>query len=165
VDKVKDAFLEAECFHRAANFILEKDTVAEYEGLYKSAGMAVVIFVNHAFATEMYLKCLQLITNGNHNGGHHLGKLFDCLKKPIQKKISDRYEKVYQKDDEDLLSDTKLSLKELLPSTGDYFSSARYSFARKHSDKRTRYRLYIGSSAIKDIILEYHPDLIQESFK
>jgi len=162
-EKSKRAFTEAEAFLTAANYIIQKDDELSYRDIFRFVNITIVHEVNHAFAVEMYLKCLQLIITGIHSKGHHLGKLFDKLNPEVQEKINTRYKETYQKNDEDLWDATEYSLKDLLHKAGTYFLYSRYTF-EKENDFYTRYRLNVGIMAIRDIIFEYQPEFKNETY-
>jgi len=161
----KQAFIEAECFLIAYNYIIQQDNESGYGDIWQFVGVGTAAQVNHAFATEMYLKCLLILTNTyDKKKQHHLGLLFDKLPPPVRQKLNYRYKKYYQKEDIDVFDATKYSLRDLLHKTGDYFKHARYSFEKKRGGKHARYHMTIGINAIRDIILELSPDLKQVSY-
>ena len=107
--KHQSAFYEAENFYSASMYIQDKaNKVSISSDVHRFIGEMVVGEVNHSFAIEMYLKCLQLFTLGERKGGHHLGNLFDKLPADIKSKLNDRYKTKYLTKDEEVQMLSKL---------------------------------------------------------
>lgn len=82
--KAQRIFDEAENFFVASNILA--NSIDKSDEL-KKLGMQNVFNITHAFAIELYLKCLQIIEKGNYQGGHELIKLFNRLNNSTKDRI------------------------------------------------------------------------------
>ncbi len=161
LEQIEDAFNEAECFMLASVYLNNENDRIVPEKLSIYVGISVVAEINHAFAIEMYLKCLLLITKSEKQKGHNLGKLFDQLSKDVKARLNKKYKQLYVQAIEDRFNTRKPhSLGEKLKRAHEYFLNARYYFEENYRmDRYKRYELYDITGSIKEIIFELQPEL------
>ena len=161
-EKCRLAFVEAESFFLASSFIYdniwEKFEPSDRD---KFFGLHNVAFVNHAFAVEIYLKCLQIMTTGNYTGGHVILDIFTNLPKEVKSKIINCYHKKYFERDFDSFNEARglpqQTFIELLSEVEQPFLQFRYIFENKEKEN-SRYKLTLAILAVREIILEYTPE-------
>jgi HEPN domain-containing protein len=92
------AFFDAENFMMASKLITQKasNDLFTSDGIEKSIGLKYVSNVNHAYAIEIYLKCLMIIEKGEFIEGHDLALLFNNLLPETQKSIIDNFNANYK---------------------------------------------------------------------
>ncbi|MBL0357866.1 MAG: hypothetical protein IPP72_13705 [Chitinophagaceae bacterium] len=91
-------FFEAESFLEASAVIIKhgnKDILTS-AGFEKAISLSYVSHVNHAFAFEMYIKCLMIIEKGEYHSGHNLFILFGKLSQKCQDNIVSYYKENYR---------------------------------------------------------------------
>jgi len=158
--EIIEAFLEAEYFIKAANYIIQKNEELESQTLGLFNGITSVYQVNHSFAVEMYMKCLHLITKRDYRGGHKLGDLYDFLDISVQLKLNEKYQNDYSESDYRFTDTTIYSFGEILHQMSDYFIYARYAFEKQRNKKDAKlYKLSFSYKVIRDTILEIYPQL------
>lgn len=163
----KDAFIEAESFFAAHNYISDKafDKI-EFSDTVRFMGICRAMEVNHVFAIEMFLKCLSLIKTNHYKGGHDLVSLFKHLAPKIQNEIITHYDENYKSVDEEsilvLIGKCPPGFTELLEQSKDYFLESRYIFSRENRYKF--YKLRYVLITLRDMCIKYKPELNEEVF-
>lgn len=88
VPEAKEIFDTAEAFALASKLMsiemINRESTGNYSLSYH--GIAAIV-ANHAFAIEMYFKCISLIENGNFRWGHGLLDQYDYLRQSTKDTI------------------------------------------------------------------------------
>lgn len=95
------AFYEAECFLEVSKLIDRRQIELSVppttmKNISKNTNLQFAKHVNHAYAFELYLKCLMIIENGTFYSGHDLLELFKKLNPSTQSSIVDYYKSNYR---------------------------------------------------------------------
>jgi hypothetical protein len=158
-----DVFLTGEAFRHGAEIILEWLRNAPLADL---GDFKYVLMANHAFALELYFKCL-LFMDGKKPGKHHeLEKHFNDLPPSSQDVIRKRYDEIVNADaslqaeyarlreaGED--PDQTYGFEKALRASSRTFERSRYPY-----DPAYKTHSYLGASiaqAIRSVIVERHP--------
>ena len=150
--KAQRIFDEAENFFLASNILA--NSIDKSDEL-KKLGMRNVFNINHAFAIELYLKCLQIIEKGNYQGGHVLIKLFNRLdystKDTIrhlynQKWLEMRYSTIF------FIKPNEGDFVELLKEIKEPFVAFRY--LSENEDGLPLYKLENAINCLRSVIFE-----------
>ncbi len=165
-------FQEADAFLIASFAVMRKasDYAASDDTWRKALAITYAAHVNHAFAFEMYLKCLIVIegteiSKDNKNAHHNLEGLFGLLKDETQKRIisdfnkttyfSDAYFKMIA-DIQDYLP-KKVEFIDLLKRSPKAFTELRYKFEQRAGNKS--YELESAINSVRVVILSLRPDI------
>ena len=130
------AFCEAECFLHISKTIKEKTYLKEFtqKEIDRSINFQYATHVNHAYAFELYLKCLMIIEAGKYVERHELLDLFNLLSEPTKKNIETRFESNFAFIRRNMTYHgifEKPSVSELLEEANRAFIDFRYLFSRK----------------------------------
>lgn len=155
----KDIFDEAETFMIAYRAIMNSSVKQSIlsKDMGKSIGLTYAAYVNHAFAFELYLKCLMGIENGYFYEGHNLLDLFQKLSQETQDKIISYHDNLTisrHKKYHGFGFDSEGNFITLLSEASNAFVDFRYLFGDKSAKN---YDLSIPSKYVKDVILEKCP--------
>jgi hypothetical protein len=116
-------------------------------------------FANHAFACELYLKCIYGIEKGTTTGGQHLlWDTFDELSPEAKERIIELYEERRSHLTEtELIFGLHCDFETALTEPGNAYQRFRYSY-EPHKPLNWSYRLNYVLFAFKKYILEIQPD-------
>ena len=91
------AFCEAECFLSVSKMIKEKTYLKTFtqKELEQSINFQYATHVNHAYAFELYLKCLMIIETGEYVEGHQLLELFKLVSDNAKTNIENHFNNNY----------------------------------------------------------------------
>jgi hypothetical protein len=95
-DKSKASSNYETAFYEAQNFLIASEAIRKKmqsvmfteDGMNKSIGLQYVMYVNHAFAVELLLKCIMIMETGRYYTGHHLFDLFLKLPEKTRQRIT-----------------------------------------------------------------------------
>jgi hypothetical protein len=157
-NKPEEIFIQAEVFSIASDYT-HKASLKQFLNGSPNFGIQVSFAanVNHAFACELYLKCLQVIEQGFYFEGHRLLDLFNALNPQTQAKIIKRH-------DVDVIHGPiafminrgrPKTILELLAEANNAFVEIRYCF---ENDKHVPYDLSWAARIIRNLILELRPE-------
>ena len=158
------AFREAECFLTVSKMTKEKTYLKSLDEkeIYRSINFKYATHVNHAYAFELYLKCLMIIENGQYFEVHELSGLFKLLSTNTQKNIERRY----SSDDTYIRRNTTYfgffespTLYELLEEANRAFIDFRYLFSRSNTPT---YELDNLIECVRQELFVLKPELIDE---
>lgn len=132
------AFREAECFLNVARMIKEKTYLKKFtqQEIERSINFQYATHVNHAYAFELYLKCLMIIETGAYKEGHSLLDLFNSLTDAAKKNIENRFESDFafiRRNSTYLGLFEKPSIYDLLKEADRAFIDFRYLFSGKNT--------------------------------
>ncbi|HMJ46810.1 MAG TPA: HEPN domain-containing protein [Ferruginibacter sp.] len=102
----------------------------------RSINFQYATHVNHAYAFELYLKCIMIIENGEYFEGHELLELFKLLSEKAKKNIETRYTSnfsVFRRNRTYLGFFESPSVYDLLEEANKAFTDFRYLFSRKNT--------------------------------
>ncbi len=162
-DNPREIFDEAEDFLFASNII--KKASSEHlklngTGLIsinRAIGLSFVNYVNHAYAFELYIKCLMVIESGYFYSGHKLFELFSYLSQETQEKITTQH------NDSTMESGLFYTMKRisnadfvgLITKAHEPFLDYRYLF----NGKQTKgYDLHRALETVREIIFQMKPE-------
>ncbi|PAW94147.1 hypothetical protein CKK33_11850 [Mucilaginibacter sp. MD40] len=131
------AFREAECFLNVAKMIKEKTFLKSFtqKEIAQSINFAYATHVNHAYAFELYLKCLMIIESGEYEQGHKLHDLFKLLSSTTRTNIENYFTSNFIYKRRHRLYGgifEKPSIYKLLEEANTAFIDFRYLFSRKN---------------------------------
>ncbi len=132
------AFVEAECFLRISQMVKEKTYLKEFtrQETERSISFQYARHVNHAYALELYLKCLMIIENGKYAEGHGLLDLFELLNDTNKQEIEEYFEENHafiRRNMTYFEIFDKPSVRELLEEANRAFIDFRYLFSRNNT--------------------------------
>lgn len=120
------------------------------------------MYVNQAFACELYLKCILAIKTPQLPKVHKLHQLFDSLPKQDKATLVRRYKYICTLDPNHKLFFTlhthfKDDLRSVLEGGSEIFSKIRYAYEGIGLEKHLAY-LNLPIRAIRETIIECHPE-------
>ncbi len=156
------AYCEAECFLHIAKTVKEKTYLKEFtqKEIDRSINFQYATHVNHAYAFELYLKCLMIIEAGKYVEGHGLLDLFKLLSDTARNNIEKVFESKYAFIRRNMKYHgifEKPSVYELLEEANKAFIDFRYLFSRSNTPS---YELDGLIECIREEILRLKPELI-----
>jgi len=137
-DNYSLAFWEAECFLHISKMVKEKTYLKEFtqKEIDRSINFQYATHVNHAYAFELYLKCIMIIETGECFEGHELFELFKLLPEKSRTSIENRYNsnyKVIRRNKTYFGIFESPTVSELLEETHKAFTEFRYLFSRTNT--------------------------------
>ena len=157
-NEVQKMFDSAECFYKASELIESETKRAPTTGL--TEGLHNASIVNHALSIELYLKCLQVITEGRFKTGHSLLELFDSLNVVIKDRIINQFNDSHTYGRYSVVITVRkkqFNLIEILTLAKNAFIEFRYSFENTTVDYI--YELEQLTNTLRGIIMESAPDI------
>ena len=160
--KAQRIFDEAENFFLASIILANSIDKSDEQ---KKLGMQNVFNVNHAFAIELYLKCLQVIEKGNHKAGHVLIDLFNGLNNSTrervcllynQKWLEMRFETLF------FVNENEGNFVKLLSEIKEPFKAFRYLF--EDELELSSYKLENAINCLRAVIFEIN-EIIEPKYK
>lgn len=155
------AFCEAECFLNIAKNVKEKTFLKSFDQkeIDRSINFKYASHVNHAYAFELYLKCLMIIEVGEYSEGHGLTDLFNLLSNTSKNNIEKTFELKHafiRRNRKYLGIFEKPSVHELLGEANKAFIDFRYLFSRQNTPS---YELEGLIECVRDEIFRIKPKL------
>jgi hypothetical protein len=148
-EMLKDAFM---CALRKAGEEDPRQHLRQHGGGGASAyDLAVPWVVNNAFSTELFLKCLHILTTGSAptgRRGHELAQLFDGLPLSTRQRVEDHYREI----EPDV---TGRSVRSVLAANNQSFVHFRYIYER---DDLVEFSGGMVFFAVLKAILDLRPD-------
>jgi len=155
------AFCEAECFLNVSKMVKEKTYLKTFtqKEIDQSINFQYATHVNHAYAFELYLKCLMIIETGEYVEGHQLLELFklvsDNSKANIENHFNSNYAFIRRNMTYFGIFD-KPSIYDLLEEANKAFIDFRYLFSRKNTPT---YKLDGVIECVRHEIFRLKPEL------
>ena len=157
------AFYEAECFLEVSKLIkaqtFSNKPLTSRKVAKRNTYLNFAQYVNHAYAFELYLKCLMIIEQGVYYAGHNLSFLFEKLSPVTQTNIVTYYHSKYQHVRRDATKSGGVAepdFHELLEEAKNAFVEFRYLFEKKSV------RPYVLAGIVESVrfeILKLKPEL------
>lgn len=162
IPDAKQMFDTAEAFGLAGgllfSFINERAKKGDYSKAY--FGLSAVV-ANHAFAIEMYFKCVSILEQNDFKKGHELVELFAFLLPHSQQKIKSYYNDYVSKNSRinKLLSEGRrlnTNFEDVLQQASNAFVEHRYA----PEGKQQTFLAGDLAKALRKYILELRPDWV-----